>query len=134
MRVRLFRLESHDGLGVFSSDAAIDARERVARKRGVAHFSETGEPSPTRHPTPTDDVPGWYGHPDQYSYYCAFGSIPCMLRWFDSEAIRVEFNALGVELVEFECDEADILKGEFQWMFRKDRAAIVDRHPVPTVS
>lgn len=134
MRVRLFRLEASDGLGVFTSDAAIEARERVARKRGVAYFSDTGEPSPTRHPVPQDDVPGWYGHPNQYDYYCAFGSIPCLLRWFDSEAIRIALNEIGVEMVEFEVDEEDILKGQFQWMFRKDRSALVDRHPVPTVS
>jgi hypothetical protein len=134
MRVRLFRLEAPDGTGVFTSGLARQARDQVIRENGDTMFAGNKIPSPFRHPDPYEDVPGWSGADDQYAYYCAFGSIPCLLRWFDSEAIRIKMNNLGVEMVEFEVDEDDIFKGKFQWMFRKDRAALVDRHPVPTVS
>lgn len=133
MRVRLFRLEASDGLGVFTAGSVWEARKLVADERSKGEFIEH-VPDPYRHPCPYDDVPGWRGVDDQYAYYCGFGSIPCLLRWFDSEAIRVKLNELGIRMVEFEVDEDDILKGTYQWMFRKDRAALVDRHPVPTVS
>lgn len=125
--MRVYRLESAKGEGVFTAGIVYDART-------AAGVEDYGDQCPYRHPSPHTDVPRWgeMGYPEDF--YCAFRDIPHLLRWFDSEAVRVEMGKLGAIMKVYEVSPSDVLDGDMQIMFRKGAAISVDTLPVPTVT
>lgn len=128
-KMKVYRLEYRNE-GVFSSGVIYKAMQAMEAKMGLW---AADEPNPYRHPSPDNDVLGWAAHPDMYKFYCGFRSIEQLLRWFDSEALRVALNVVGVEMKVYEVAERDVLSGVMQIMFKKCNAQLIETLPVPTV-
>ncbi|MEZ2409848.1 hypothetical protein AB6806_23940 [Bosea sp. RCC_152_1] len=127
IEMKVYRLESAKGQGIFNAGIVYDARAAAGVEGDDAQC-------PYRHPSPYTDVPAWEERGYPRDFFCGFRDVPHLLRWFDSEAIRVEMGKLGAVMKVFEVAPADVLEGEMQIMFRKAAATLVDTLPVPTVA
>lgn len=123
--MRVYRLESPKGEGVFTSGLVFDARTRAGVEGDDAQC-------PYRHPSPYTDVPDWEERGFPKDFVCGFRSLAHLLAWFDSEAVRVEMAKLGAVMRVYEA--GDVLEGTSQIMFRKPGSSLVETLPIPTIA
>lgn len=131
--MRVYRFETSDRQGVFTSGLIGAACSKVVQRKGKDYWSDCKEPCPYRHPNPYTDVPDWGLHNYSSDFHCACSSVEHLLAWFDSEAVRVEMKSLGAVMAVYEVPEADVLQGVAQIMFRRSTATEVERLPIPTL-
>jgi hypothetical protein len=123
--MRVFRIEDSEGEGIFTSGIAFYIRAKFEHPDGAGWTI----PDPFRHPTPMDDVPGWTL--SMKAYYCCFASMQRLVDWFDSEKFRAALVENGCEVVEYEIDEALVLRGGHQEMFHKAKAERIGTVSMP---
>ena len=101
--MHVYRLEDPEGRGIY----------RVMMPRTARH-----------RPPPQQD------YMDDYSedHYFAFVSLDQMLQWFDHEGEVESMQKWKVEVSEYDVDADDVIVGEHQCAFIRDKATLVDRY------
>lgn len=126
--VRIFRLE-RDGFGLFRS-GAVDLAKQAIKNPDIRWGK-----SPSNHPGPFGD-PGlkyrWDGMSalEAEKYFFGAKSLEILMRWVPHFRFRQEFQKIGVQVCVYEVDEAYVIHGDMQSVFRMDKATHVTRFPL----
>lgn len=134
----VYRVETENGEGAFRSGLVGQARSQVCRQNEYGDY----ELDPARHPGP-DDYREGDSFRDAYmalgdgrnAFYFGFSSMAQLLRWFDSEALRVEMNQLGLAIsVYWVPTLSERIEGTYQTVFKRGKKKPRERFPLPTLA
>ena len=113
-KVRIYRLETTEGIGVYMSDA-------------WEHATCTDSTCSDRHPSPLLD-PALQKFQDED--YFGFASIAQYRAWVYKAAWRRALFDEGIELVVYEVERQLVTFGEVQCVFMRSKANVIERlHP-----
>lgn len=130
--MRVYRIEDAKGHGPFGGSYIL--RQAISAANAGRGW-EDEEPCPYRHPGPHDetalrDLDIHEGSP----WHFGFRSVAALVRWFDSEAIRVELGKLGAVVAVYEVDPTFVVEGVWQLVFDKPQADRVETLAIPTLA
>lgn len=122
MKIRVFRLENSEGVGVYWSD--------LNRSAGISGDSTPAHPLPHYDQAFMASLQNYKKTNSEYDedhFRFCFSSMTQLQRWFDSDACK-RLASVGVKLNEYECDDSDMICGDTQCTFIKNSAKFIRRH------
>lgn len=137
--MKIYRLETNTGEGVYGRGFGFKCNREALHGSDLTYI----------HPSPEEDRPlgswwsgdklrgknlhNWLYKPEgRAKWHCAFASLEQLERWFPRDGIELMINLCGqhtadMALSVYEVPHHKVKKGEFQVMYHKDHAVLVER-------